>query len=416
MHFRNLVFASAIVLAAMPAGAISLFGATANPQDSEFGQITQPRNDDQSSAALDLPFGLNFFGTTYNDFFVNNNGNVSFSGPVGTFTPSAFPNQGLPLIAPWWADVDTNNPESGRVYIGTLEVSNRTAVAVTWNDVGYFPGQADKTNNFQLVLIDRSDVDAGDFDIQFRYDRLEWTTGSASGGSGGLGGTPAQAGYDAGNNVNFFTLPGSRTADVLDLDDTSNVSVDTPGLWYFQIRNGEITDGATAETPLQPNLVTDEGFIFNFNVGSVEQRIFIDPFVAVGYNYVATGANFTSALFPLLGDLDGYQLFGWDGFDYTVPLGSVVDGGLFNFGPGGVARFGLRDIEVELGLDPDNTLAFTTGITMSAAVNVTVIQTPISVFVEDGTPGIPEPATWAMMIAGFGLVGGMARRRRMRAA
>jgi hypothetical protein len=28
------------------------------------------------------------------------------------------------------------------------------------------------------------------------------------------------------------------------------------------------------------------------------------------------------------------------------------------------------------------------------------------------TPVIPEPATWAMMIAGFGLVGGMMRRRR----
>jgi hypothetical protein len=32
--------------------------------------------------------------------------------------------------------------------------------------------------------------------------------------------------------------------------------------------------------------------------------------------------------------------------------------------------------------------------------------------VVDGTPAIPEPATWAMLIAGFGLVGAGLRRRR----
>ncbi len=31
------------------------------------------------------------------------------------------------------------------------------------------------------------------------------------------------------------------------------------------------------------------------------------------------------------------------------------------------------------------------------------------------TPGVPEPATWAMMIVGFGAVGGAMRRRRSRA-
>jgi hypothetical protein len=30
----------------------------------------------------------------------------------------------------------------------------------------------------------------------------------------------------------------------------------------------------------------------------------------------------------------------------------------------------------------------------------------------DATPGVPEPATWAMMIAGFGMAGGALRRRR----
>jgi hypothetical protein len=36
--------------------------------------------------------------------------------------------------------------------------------------------------------------------------------------------------------------------------------------------------------------------------------------------------------------------------------------------------------------------------------------------VASGTAGIPEPATWALMIAGFGLVGAAARRRRPLAA
>ena len=31
-------------------------------------------------------------------------------------------------------------------------------------------------------------------------------------------------------------------------------------------------------------------------------------------------------------------------------------------------------------------------------------------------PGVPEPGTWAMLIAGFGLVGAMVRRRRLRVA
>ena len=45
---------------------------------------------------------------------VNTNGDISFDGPLSTFTPQSFPLKGFPLIAPYWADVDTRG--TGSVY------------------------------------------------------------------------------------------------------------------------------------------------------------------------------------------------------------------------------------------------------------------------------------------------------------
>jgi hypothetical protein len=46
---------------------------------------------------------------------VNNNGNVTFNGPLGGFTPAAFPASSHPMIAPFWGDVDTRNLAFWRV-------------------------------------------------------------------------------------------------------------------------------------------------------------------------------------------------------------------------------------------------------------------------------------------------------------
>ena len=50
--------------------------------------------------------------------------------------------------------------------------------------VGYFGSHADKLNKFQLILVDRSadTGTAGDFDILFKYDTIQWETGDASTG------------------------------------------------------------------------------------------------------------------------------------------------------------------------------------------------------------------------------------------
>lgn len=68
--------------------------------------------------------------------------------------------------------------------------------------------------------------------------QIRWTTGDASGGRGGLGGTEAQVGFNAGDGIRYFNVPGSQTRDILNIDTTSNVGV--AGLWVFRVDEEEM--------------------------------------------------------------------------------------------------------------------------------------------------------------------------------
>jgi hypothetical protein len=177
------------------------------------GTNTLPRNDDSSSTAITPPFPLKFFGTTQTAIYVNNNGNITFNGPRSQYTPSDLTSEGTQaIIAPFFADVDTRSEGSAEVTYGASP--DGKAFCVNWVDVGYFSSRSDKLNSFQLILRSTQGDPgraAGDFDMVFNYDRIQWETGDASGGTDGLGGTSAAVGFSAGTGVEgtYIQFPGS---------------------------------------------------------------------------------------------------------------------------------------------------------------------------------------------------------------
>jgi gliding motility-associated-like protein len=175
------------------------------------GQAPEYRNDDGSTVQMNLPFNFCFYGDTFNTFWINTNGNISFNSAVASYSASGFPDPAAVMIAPFWADVDIRDSASGLVYM------RRTPhyVIIKWDKVGYYPILADKKNDFQLIISDGTDpiIPEGN-NVRFCYADMQWTTGGASNGVDGFGGIPATVGANRGNGTDFiqfgrFDHPGS---------------------------------------------------------------------------------------------------------------------------------------------------------------------------------------------------------------
>ncbi|MEX1357004.1 MAG: nidogen-like domain-containing protein, partial [Gaiellaceae bacterium] len=209
------------------------------------------RNDDGSTGLVPLGFTIDFFGQSYSQLYVNNNGNVTFDSALSTFTPFPLTSTNRKIIAPFFGDVDTRNLASAVVTYGQCTFDGRSAFFANWAGVGvgYFNQRVDKLNIFQLILVDRSDLGSGDFDIVFNYDQIQWETGDASGGSGGIGGSPARVGFSNGINTSF-EMPGSGTSMAF-LDSNMSTGLIWNGLnsggelgrYRFAVRNGQIPSG-----------------------------------------------------------------------------------------------------------------------------------------------------------------------------
>ncbi|HEX5494549.1 MAG TPA: nidogen-like domain-containing protein [Mycobacteriales bacterium] len=210
-----------------------------------FDTTALPANDDGSTGPVPLGFTADFFGNSFGSVFVNNNGNLTFGQSLSAFTPFDLSTTARSIIAPFFADVDTRAGPVARYGTGTVD--GHPAFGATWPGVGCFSTITSVHNDFQVVLVDRSDLGPGDFDIEFDYNQVQWEAGTASGGDSRCqGGSAAHVGFAKGTGEpgTFFELPGSGVpGSFLDSNpDTGLVhhsrDSNVPGRYVFAVRNG----------------------------------------------------------------------------------------------------------------------------------------------------------------------------------
>nr|XP_009665529.1 PREDICTED: alpha-tectorin-like isoform X1 [Struthio camelus australis]XP_009665530.1 PREDICTED: alpha-tectorin-like isoform X2 [Struthio camelus australis] len=226
-----------------------------------------PKLDDGASKKLSLSVPFTFYGKEHRSLYVNNNGVISFSSRVNQYTPDPFPlADGRTFVAPYWGDVDnvlggevfyreTTEPallqritKSINQYFPTIPYTATWAFVATWDHVAYYGSTSNKGNTFQAALTTDTKMSF----IILNYADIQWTSGLASGGDPdtGLGGTPAHAGFNSGDESNFYNIPGSRTEAIINITKTSNVNV--PGRWVFQVDKFKVT-GVPTEEPKIPD-------------------------------------------------------------------------------------------------------------------------------------------------------------------
>jgi hypothetical protein len=210
-----------------------------------FDATTLPRGFNGTSGFVSLGFSLNFFGRPFSGLFVNNHGNLTLDAALENFVLVPLKDLSRAIIAPFYADIDTRF--GGAVTYGAGTVGSRPAFGATWSGVRCFGGNPAR-NFFQVVLIDRSDVGVGDFDIEFNYDQIHWDQARfPAGPEDCLGFFAARAGFSNATEEpgTFFELPGSNIAGTF-LDTNlatglihGSLNSEQAGRYVLRVRNGD---------------------------------------------------------------------------------------------------------------------------------------------------------------------------------
>ncbi|XP_072524060.1 uncharacterized protein [Salminus brasiliensis] len=199
------------------------------------GDTVNPRSDDGSSSVIYLQSPFSFFGRSYSQLYVNNNGHLTFNQTWDNYAPTQFDiYSGRDMIAPFWADLDNrgsgvisyNQYTNGNVlsqatkdinqYFPGVNFTASWIFVATWDKVAHYSYSGTETS-FQVVLI--SD---GNFSfVLLNYGYIAPTSHRV------------EAGYDTNHTDYFVILWSDNKATIQNLRYSSNVNV--PGRWAFLV-------------------------------------------------------------------------------------------------------------------------------------------------------------------------------------
>ncbi|RNA04010.1 nidogen and EGF-like domain-containing 1 isoform X2, partial [Brachionus plicatilis] len=236
-----------------------------------------PSLDDGFSPQITLEIPFIFFQDNYTTLYVGYNGQITLKDDIDGLWNGEFPNTFSIIIAPFMTDI--NIQRNGSIYYRVLNEADKGylfflselvvsyggespnflakegLIVTYYNVANYYPWfSSQTTNTFQVILLS----DGKTSYALFYYEDLNWQDSTVVGFNSGFG--------------NYVLLPGSTTADVLNLVNTSNVGLN--GAWIYKVSsfNRNLNDNNTDETNFSNTTTVKKVVLFPYgaNFGDIE--------------------------------------------------------------------------------------------------------------------------------------------------
>jgi hypothetical protein len=219
-------------------------------------------NDDNSTGSIPLSSTLKFYDRDVSQTQVSNNGFFHMDNTYSSW------------IAPFNTDLDSRYTGTPVTY-GEMTFEGHPALCANWFSIGYYSSTA-STVDVQGLLVDRSDLQAGDFDVVFNYGRI--------GGTSPYGPLAGFFSYDETTSAqNSYYLPGSGQPGAFDDSNTETGLIhgsresEVLGRYIFRFRNGQpvgiaAPDTTIATQPETPSNDTSPSFTYTSSASEEHER------------------------------------------------------------------------------------------------------------------------------------------------